>query len=146
MREIKFRILDKINRVWLNRFNANLLNIGALSNVEINQYTGLKDNHGIEIYEGDILLSSNEHGTFLQLIGFGDNDRDEDSMLIGFKIINGCTLENDDYEIDECKPLTQELVKKYNIPTIQPDNIIMDGWWVVGNKYENKELLDLFKK
>ena len=53
-REIKFRAWDITNQMWLKRFNANLLNIGDLSNVEINQYTGLKDSEGYEIYEDDI--------------------------------------------------------------------------------------------
>lgn len=146
MRIIKFRVWDIINRMWLNNFNINLLNIGDLSNVEINQYTDCTDSKGKMIFEEDILLSSNENGTFLQLIGFGDSERDYDCMLQGFKIIDGYTLENDDYEIDECKPLTQELVKKHNIPIIESEGgIIMDGWWVIGNKYENPELMELIE-
>ena len=43
MRKIKFRIWDKINRMWFKRFNVNLLNIGDLQNVEMMQYTGIKD-------------------------------------------------------------------------------------------------------
>ena len=61
MREIKFRAWEKINRMWLKSFNVNLLNIDVLSNVEIMQYTGLKDIAGDEIYEGDIVKDiSNE--------------------------------------------------------------------------------------
>ena len=54
-REIKFRIWDKKSGMWLNRFNANLLNIGDLSIVIISQYTGLKDIAGYDIFEGDIV-------------------------------------------------------------------------------------------
>ena len=141
-REIKFRIWDKINRMWLRCFNVNLFDIGDLPNVELMQYTGLKDKNGKEIYEGDILLSSNENGIFLQLIGFGNDDREYSGILNGFKIIDGRLLENDDYEIDECKEFTQELIKAHNIPILQPENTIIDGWWVIGNIYENKNLLE----
>ena len=54
-REIKFRIWDKKSGMWLKCFNVNLLNIGDLSNVEIMQYTGVKDKNRTEIYEGDIV-------------------------------------------------------------------------------------------
>ena len=142
IREIKFRIWDKINRMWLRRFNVNLFDIGDLPNVELMQYTGLKDKNGKEIYEGDILLSLNENGIFLQLIGFGNDDREYSGILNGFKIIDGRILEDDDYEIDKCKEFTQELIKAHNIPILQPENIIIDGWWIVGNIYENKNLLE----
>lgn len=71
-REIKFRIWDKINRMWLNHFNANLLNIGDLSNVEINLYTGLKDSEGYEIYEDDIVW--NEYDEEYQVVIFYEGE------------------------------------------------------------------------
>lgn len=59
-REIKFRIWDKINRMWLRCFNVNLFDIGDLPNVELMQYTGVKDKNGKEIYEND-LISCNKY-------------------------------------------------------------------------------------
>ena len=69
---IKFRVWDKINRIWLKRFNVNLLNIGVLANVDIMQYTGLKDIAGDEIYEGDIVKDiSNELIGYIEYLDGG---------------------------------------------------------------------------
>ena len=155
MREIKFRAYHKERKeifeiasidfeekkVALSNGVIKLLNVD-FKQFELSQYTGLKDKNGKEIYEGDILLSSNENGIFLQLIGFGNDDREYSGILNGFKIIDGRILEDDDYEIDECKEFTQELIKAHNIPILQPENTIIDGWWVIGNIYENKNLLE----
>ena len=83
-REIKFRIWDKINRMWLRRFNVNLFDIGDLPNVELMQYTGLKDKNGKEIYEGDVV----------KLVHFKDGRKKETGKVIflhsqaGFGIID----------------------------------------------------------
>ena len=71
-RKIKFRIWDKINKKWLNRFNANLLNVGDLSNVEINQYTNFKDSNEYGIYEDDIVW--NEYDEEYQVVIFDEGE------------------------------------------------------------------------
>nr|DAN35351.1 MAG TPA: YopX protein [Caudoviricetes sp.] len=157
MNNVEFRVWSKLENKMYGVYRLDSVYISIIENnqfkqlpndveyVDLMQYTDCTDSKGKMIFEGDILLSSNENGTFLQLIGFGDSEREYDSILKGFKIINGYTLENDDYEIIECKPLTQELVKKYDIPVIEKENIIMDGWWVIGNKWENPELMKLME-
>ena len=156
MREIKFRQYHKelkyMSEVLEIDFSTkDILDENGISSdfkeIELMQYINCKDHRGNLIFEGDILLSSNEHGTFLQLIGFEESERDEDSILFGFKIINGYTLEDDDLYIDECKSLTKELIKKHDILLIKNEDgtVIMDGWWVIGNKYENPELIELIE-
>jgi phage uncharacterized protein TIGR01671 len=71
-REIKLRVWDITNQMWLKSFSANLLNIGDLSNVEINQYTGLKDSEDYEIYEKDIVW--NEYDEEYQVIIFNEGE------------------------------------------------------------------------
>lgn len=56
MREIKFRVWSDIRKTWVNPVIdiTNDFNINSNENRIFEQFTGLKDKNGKEIYEGDI--------------------------------------------------------------------------------------------
>jgi hypothetical protein len=68
MREIKFRAWDKLNKDMFNvesinfqerRVYKDTVSYCKFENIDLMQYTGLKDEYGDEIYEGDIVTLHN---------------------------------------------------------------------------------------
>ena len=124
MREIKFRAWDKKYKLW---YKASLKPDGwtthdtAISQTdgeaqEWQQFTGLKDDKGIDIYEGDLLKWNDDPGVFFEVF-FDDGFND-----VGFL----CSRTH--YQGSRCGGY---------IPTFKTGQMLE----VIGNIYENPELI-----
>ena len=90
---------------------------------EIMQSTGLKDKNGAEIYEGDILLSTaseNQEDWKKWQVHYADG-----RFLIDYKQI----------------PKDKRKRKKLELEDLCEDNVWLYGLEVIGNIYENPELM-----
>ena len=118
MREIKFRAWDKLNKEMFNVESINfqerkvyrdIVSYRKFNDIELMQYTGLKDKNNKEIYEGDILSD-------------GNNEKP-------YKVI----FENGSFRTE-----FEGDFEEYSFDLI---DVVAQGCEVVGNIYENPELL-----
>ena len=97
---------------------------GKLMEFVLMQSTGLKDKNGVEIYEGDILLSTaseNQEDWKKWRVHYADG-----RFLIDYKQI----------------PKDKRKRKNLELEDLCEDNVWIYGLEVIGNIYENPELLE----
>jgi uncharacterized phage protein (TIGR01671 family) len=154
MRELKFRAWDKINNTYILHEKQNTLmipcSLGVLwlnpsikdnnyvikkQHFIIEQYTGLKDKNGVEIYEGDIVEIN---GFFAgNSFGFGDNEEYE-YLITGYVIYvpskGFCLKRFKTWDIDNDIDISSTTTNKYAY-------ITQCASMVIGKIHENPELI-----
>lgn len=128
MKELKFRAWNKNMKRMFYTYEAGVTD-GSTDLLEINmpqgfilmQYTGLEDKNGKEIYEGDIVKGSCE-------VRYGNWD-------------NGFAHEDTDAGIGFYLRKIGANVDKYGYSQLDAGMYPFDNFEVIGNIYENPELL-----
>ena len=96
----------------------------------VGQYTGLTDKNGVKIFEGDILqgneypyYSDGKYNYYAEVVFF-----DDDCFAAGF-----CTHKNPKAKVKGISDGNCELIEDF----------ISDNWLVIGNIYDNPELVEV---
>lgn len=127
MRKLKFRAYNKRTRIWYSNTKikslGNLQKLISLNHVHVMQFTGLKDNKGNEVYEGDIIQSLIEPmkgNSIIKVVGEVYFDEKLGGYMFGNK--HSTDKESDTVEFGVCMALS-------------------DSVEIIGNIYNNPDLL-----
>ncbi len=139
MREILFRGKDVNSKEWRLGYYYTAVQ-GAVAIIgdgydgyqvkseTVGQYTGLCDKNGVKIFEGDILqgneypyYSDGKYNYYAEVVFF-----DDDCFAAGF-----CTHKNPKAKVKGISDGNCELIEDF----------ISDNWLVIGNIYDNPELV-----
>lgn len=139
MRKLKFRIWDKKYSEYIEEKAHRDFTIYSLpmipneyqSDIVIEQYTGLKDRNGKEIYEGDIVASLTK-----SIEGVNPSFY---SYLKG--VVKYCEEDTRYYIDGSCERSDREILEKVDLTDV--DNFVGNYYEleVIGNVHENPELL-----
>ena len=132
MKEIKFRVWDTEAKFFIanpNDMSVNWLNRKTKKHI-VMQYTGVKDKNKKDIYDGDILKSSEKlHSSGNCWIGvIEDND-------FGWVALKYKEYINPSWLGALCEPINEPQTASWIMATCE----------VIGNRYENPELLEVMK-
>lgn len=137
MRELKFRVYDKVNERYctgigiqgifssITRNNGEpseiVLNSALSSQYDIEQYTGLKDKNGKEIYENDLIKCYTQEGYPVGKVIYSETWTEYE--IVGYD---------------------KETKREYSLEHF---GIATNGYLeVIGNIHENKELLNGYRE
>lgn len=144
MREIKFRAWDKVNKAFMSSEEfaihdgdvmglryGNEMDDVLTDQVELMQYTGLKDINGVEMFDGDVVEVN------IQEYVLGYYTETKYTSLIRYK--------DGSYYFDILKSETiQTDINDYPLKDIiNLEDVESDDCEVIGNKFENPELLEV---
>ena len=136
MRDIKFRAWDKATKkmyevIKIDFYNekvgylfadpitqGEVIDYLKLSDIELMQYTGLKDKNGVEIYEGDLFRLEFDDGEYL------------------------CSVEFCEEEVGYVSMPKKTFREKYGKLLWVRGNEHFNNNEIIGNIYENPELLE----
>lgn len=134
MREIKFRAKNIETNEWIYFKISEYPYTSIIDEETITQFTGLKDKNGKEIYEGDIVLIPDTYTDAITEDGRGPQEPDNHLSEVIYE--NGCFK----FSVKERADILDKGHYTFDDLEGETGN---DELEVIGNIYENKDLLKL---